>query len=154
MNEKSKKSSETSIDYSLLPELLGYQLRLTQLAVFKDFSESVDDAQITPSLFAVLVVINANKDLKQTELAKAVRLDRSSVVSVIDKLEKRNLVIRKRVEGDRRTNALELTKQGRALLSQLTRRVKVHEQRLTENLTEREQATLIKLLGKILPDAR
>jgi len=149
-----KRSQDEPIDYSLLPDLLGYHLRLTQLAVFKDFSETMEDPQITPSLYAVLVVIGANPGLKQTELAKAVRLDRSSVVSVIDKLEKRKLVRRQRVEGDRRTNALALTEAGRQLLDQLTTRVQAHEARLVENLSEREQATLIRLLGRILPESR
>lgn len=149
-----KRAQDETIDYSLLPELLGYHLRLTQLAVFKDFSAAVEDPQITPSLYAVLVVIGANPGLKQTELASAVRLDRSSVVSVVDKLEKRKLVLRQRVEGDRRTNALALTRAGQALLNELTRRVQAHEGRLAENLSERERATLIRLLGKILPESR
>lgn len=149
-----KRSQDDTINYSLLPDLLGYHLRLTQLAVFKDFSEAMEDPQITPSLYAVLVVIGANPGLKQTELARAVRLDRSSVVSVIDKLEKRKLVRRQRVEGDRRTNALALTGAGQKLLDQLITRVQAHEARLAENLSERELATLIKLLGKILPESR
>ncbi len=82
------------------------------------------------------------------------RLDRSSVVSVIDKLEKQKLVVRQRVEGDRRTNALALTDAGRELLSELTPLVEAHEARLSGNLSEREHATLIRLLGKILPNSR
>lgn len=154
MPQNKKRKTAKHIDYSLLPELFGYHLRLTQVAVFRDFSEAVEDPQITPSLYAALVIIDANPGLKQTELAKAVRLDRSSVVSVIDKLEKRKLVVRQRVEGDRRTNALALTDAGRTLLEQLTRRVKDHEARLVENLSERERISLIKLLGKILPESR
>ena len=154
MPPRKVRSRQETLDYSLLPGLLGYHLRLTQLAVFKDFSEAVEDPQITPSLYAVLVVIGANTGLKQTELADAVRLDRSSVVSVIDKLEKRKLVVRQRVEGDRRTNALALTGAGQALLDELTSRVETHEARLAENLSERERATLIRLLGKILPASR
>lgn len=154
MPKSKKKADLKKINYSLLPELVGYHLRLTQLAVFRDFAESVGEAQITPSLYAVLVIIDANPGLKQTELAKAVRLDRSSVVSVIDKLEKQKLVVRQRVEGDRRTNALALTDAGRELLSELTPLVDAHEARLSGNLSEREHTTLIRLLGKILPDAR
>lgn len=154
MTQRKKSAATKDIDYSLLPELVGYHLRLTQLAVFRDFAESVEDAQITPSLYAVLVIVGANPGLKQTELAQAVRLDRSSVVSVIDKLEKRKLVERQRVAGDRRTNALALTAAGRTLLDNLSVRVQAHEARLAGNLSERERATLIKLLGKILPESR
>jgi DNA-binding MarR family transcriptional regulator len=149
-----KPNSNDKIDYASLPAFLGYQLRLTQLAVFKDFSESVNDSNITPSLFGVLVVINANPGLKQTELAQAVRLDRSTVVSTLDKLERRQLVERQRVEGDRRTNALLLTDAGRALLQKITPQVEAHEKRLAAGLTERERNTLIELLTKVLPKSR
>lgn len=143
-----------AIDYGTLPDLLGYQLRLTQLAVFKDFSESVGDSKITPSLFGVMSVIEANPGLKQAELAKAVRLDRSTVVSTIDTLERRGLVQRRRVEGDRRTNALVLTDAGRGLLEQLEPQIAAHEQRLSAQLTQEQRHTLIELLTKIFPQSR
>ncbi|MEH6825074.1 MAG: MarR family transcriptional regulator [Motiliproteus sp.] len=149
-----KPTPTKAIDYGTLPDLLGYQLRLTQLAVFKDFSESVGDTKITPSLFGVLAVINANPGLKQTELAKAVRLDRSTVVSTIDTLERRGLVQRRRVEGDRRTNALVLTDAGRRLLEQLEPQIAAHEQRLSAQLTQAQRHTLIELLTKIFPQSR
>lgn len=149
-----KQTPAKEIDYGTLPELLGYQLRLTQLAVFKDFSQSIGDTDITPSLYGVLVIIDANPGLKQAELAKAVRLDRSTVVSSIDKLERRKLVQRQRVKGDRRTNALVLTDAGRALLGQLIPRVEEHEQRLVANLTAPQRQTLIDLLSQIFPLSR
>ncbi|GGK66981.1 MarR family winged helix-turn-helix transcriptional regulator [Amphritea balenae] len=149
-----KRTTGNTIIHGHLPQLLGYQLRLTQLAVFKDFSDSVSDADITPSLFAVLVVIDANPGLKQTELAKAVHLDRSTVVSAIDKLERRNLVQRKRVAGDRRTNALQLTNAGSTLLAQLTLEVSEHERQIAAQLTQTERETLIQLLSKVSPESR
>ena len=149
-----KKTSNKEIDYGTLPQLLGYQLRLTQVAVFRDFAESVGDSQITPSLFGALMIIDANPGLKQAELARAVRLDRSTVVSAIDKLEKKNLVIRKRVEGDRRTNSLVLTAEGKSLLAQLIPQIETHENRLASQLTDQERAVLINLLGKIFPENR
>lgn len=149
-----RQTTTKTIDYGTLPQLLGYQLRLTQLAVFKDFADSINDASITPSLFGVLVVIDANPGLKQAELAKAVRLDRSTVVSTIDKLERRQLVQRKRVEDDRRTNALVLTDAGRDLLQQLLPKVEAHEKHLTEQLTPQELDSLIGLLAKVCPQSR
>ncbi len=146
-----KKTDSQQIDLGLLPTLLGYRLRLAQLAVFADFVVSTGSAQMTPSLFGALVVIEANPGLKQTDLARAVRLDRSTVVSVLDTLEKRQLVIRKRGLTDRRSNALELTATGKQLLAELLPRIEDHEQRLVQNLSASEQTTLAQLLGKIFP---
>ena len=142
------------IDFGSLPELIGYQLRLTQIAIFRDFAMSLGELDITPGLFGVLVIIDANPGLKQTELAKATHLDRSTVVSVIDNLERRALVERRAAASDRRSNSLHLTADGKTLLKRLKRLVAEHEQRIKENLSETEQATLVRLMRKILPEHR
>jgi DNA-binding MarR family transcriptional regulator len=149
-----KKSADNSIALGLLPELIGYQLRLAQIAIFRDFSEGLSDLDVTPGLFGVLVIIEANPDLKQSELARATHLDRSTVVSVIDNLERRQLVERRAALNDRRSNALRLTAEGTALLRKLKRRVADHEKRLVGNLDENERQTLVSLLQKIFPEQR
>lgn len=138
----------------VLPNLIGYQVRLAQIAIFRDFSCALGDLDITPGLFGVLVIVEANPGLKQAELARATHLDRSTVVSVVDKLEKRGLVKRHHDTADRRSNSLQLTEQGATLLAHLKPQVTDHEQRLISNLTPTEQIELTRLLGNILPDMR
>jgi len=133
----------------LLPSLLGYRLRLAQRAVFDDFQASIGQADISPGLFGVLVIIGSNPGLKQTELAHAAMLDRSSVVPVLDKLEARGLVARRPPPDDRRVKGLWLTADGSALLRRLKRRVLAHEQRLTEALTDAERSQLFDLLERL-----
>lgn len=149
-----KKSPEAGTSLGTLPNLVGYQLRLAQIAIFRDFSETLGEFDVTPGLFGVLVIIEANPDLKQSELAKATHLDRSTVVSVIDGLERRELVERRAALNDRRSNALRLTANGVALLKKLKRLVAEHEKRLVKNLGEDEKATLVNLLQKIFPEHR
>ena len=115
------------IDRGMLTGLIGFHLRLAQIAVFRDFAATTGELDITPGLFAVLVLIESNPGLKQTELARAVGLDRSSIVAVIDNLERRRLVLRRAVATDRRSNALRLTPAGTALLRKLKRLVTAHE---------------------------
>ncbi|BAL25210.1 MarR family winged helix-turn-helix transcriptional regulator [Azoarcus sp. KH32C] len=149
-----KASDRNGIDFGMLPGLAGYQLRLAQIAIFRDFSESLGEFDVTPGLFGILVIIEANTGLKQTELARAAHLDRSTVVSVIDNLERRGLVERRAAENDRRSNSLVLTAEGSALLKKLKRRVVDHEKRLVEHLSEDERTTLVALLQKIFPEHR
>jgi DNA-binding MarR family transcriptional regulator len=144
--------AEDSAQLGLLPGLIGYQLRLAQRAIFADFADTVGAEGITPGLFGILVIIEANPGLRQQRLAEAAHLDRSSLVPVIDKLEARGLVER-RAE-DRRSNGVYLTGQGGHLLRTLKRRVRLHEQRVVENLSAREQRELVRLLGLILPQRR
>lgn len=152
--KKKLRDPAAEIAFGALPDLIGYQLRMAQIAIFRDFAQSLGSHDITPGLFGALVIIDANPGMKQTELARATQLDRSTVVSLIDSLERRALVERHSVATDRRSNALQLTAAGRTLLKKLQRLVDEHEQRLTGNLSEKEQATLVRLLQKIFPESR
>jgi len=151
---RKKTLDEKGLDFGILPSLAGYQLRLAQIAIFRDFAQSLGEFDVTPGLFGVLVIIDANSGLKQSELARAAHLDRSTVVSVIDNLERRGLVERRAADNDRRSNALVLTPDGAALLKKLKRRVNEHEKRLVQHLSEDERQTLVTLLQRIFPEHR
>lgn len=143
-----------AVQLGLLPGLLGYQLRLAQRAIFGDFADTMGELEVSPGLFGMLVIIEANPGLKQTQLAHAAHLDRSSLVPALDKLEARGLVTRRASEEDRRVNGLWLTPEGSALLKKLKQRVARHEQRLTRNLSAAERDQLIALLHRIFPERR
>jgi DNA-binding MarR family transcriptional regulator len=130
----------------MLPGLLGYRLRLAQQRVFRDFAKSV--AELSPGRVGILLLIDANAGVTQSALAQAVGLDRSTMVGLVDKLEERGLIERRRGE-DRRTNELWLTRPGRGLVGRLKRRIAIHERRVAARLTAMERAELLALLEKL-----
>ena len=144
---KGKPKVELKLD--LLPGLIGYQLRLAQLAVFDDFAADLKEFDISPGRFGVLVLISANPGMTQSLLAAATQLDRSTMVAVIDQLEARHLVERRASPTDRRSNALVLTEDGEKLLKQLKRRIKQHEARIANAMTPAESDKLVDLLTRI-----
>lgn len=148
------RSKKPAIDYGLLPGLVGFQLRMAQIALFRDFAQGPGESDVTPGLFGVLVIIEANPDLKQSELARATHLDRSTVVTVIDNLVRRGLVERRAALHDRRSNAIRLTDAGATLLRKLKREVGQHEKRLLDNFSPAERETFIALLKKVFPQHR
>lgn len=139
----------TDVDLGTLPELVGYHLRMAQVTVFKDFDRELAGLDITPAIFGVLEVLQHNKGLTQSRLAAAIGLDRSSLVPLLDKLQKRNLVARESSVEDRRSNHLYLTPEGRQLLAKADKRVRLHEERILAPLTKTETKRLITLLSKI-----
>jgi DNA-binding MarR family transcriptional regulator len=151
---KTAKPAGRRLNLGMLPQLVGYQLRMAQIALFRDFAEGPGALEVTPGLFGVLVIIEANPDLKQSELARATHLDRSTVVTIIDNLERRGLVERRASPNDRRSNAIRLTEAGSTLLRQLKRKVVQHEKRLLENFGDGELETFLKLLQKVFPEQR
>ncbi len=130
----------------VLPGLLGYRLRLAQRAVFRDFASSV--AELSPGRAGMLLLVEANPGVTQSRLADAVGLDRSTMVGVIDALEARDLIERRR-GSDRRTNGLWLTRAGRAFVARLKSRIEVHERRVAAHLTPVERDQLLALLEKL-----
>ena len=130
----------------ILPGLLGYRLRLAQQAVFRDFAASVPE--LSPGRLGVLLLIEANPGVTQGRLARAVALERSTMVGVLDTLEARGLIERRRGT-DRRTNGLWLTRAGRTLLARLKRRIQVHEDRVAARLSAAERRDLLTLLEKL-----
>jgi DNA-binding MarR family transcriptional regulator len=130
----------------LLPGLLGYRLRRAQQAVFRDFAATIPE--LSPGRVGILLLVEANPGITQGRLAQAVSLDRSTMVGVVDVLEGKGLIERRRGQ-DRRTNGLWLTAAGRTLVSRLKRRIQVHERRVAARLSPAERAQLIALLEKL-----
>jgi DNA-binding MarR family transcriptional regulator len=134
------------LDAGALPELLGYRLRLAQQVVFRDFAASVQG--LSPGRVGLLIYVDANPGVTQSRLAEAARRDRSTMVGVLDQLESRGLLERRRGT-DRRTNGLWLTRAGRSLLARALRGIARHEQRIASRLSAAERRQLLDLLGKI-----
>jgi DNA-binding MarR family transcriptional regulator len=138
--------SDDPLQPGALAGLLGYRLRLAQQAVFRDYASSV--GEVSPGRVGILLLVDANPGVTQSRLARAVHLDRSTMVGVIDMLEGRGFLERRRGE-DRRTNGLWLTRAGRALIVRLKQRIEAHERRVAARLSVAERAQLIALLEKL-----
>jgi DNA-binding MarR family transcriptional regulator len=75
---------------------------------------------ISPSQFNVLNLLSDQTDgLSQIELGRQLITHRSNVTGLVDRLEKRGLVARNNVVGDRRAYRVVLTSSGRKLLQQI-----------------------------------
>lgn len=132
-----------------MTELVGYRLRLAQAAVFDHFLRRVGEHGVTPGRFGVLILIEANPGLSQSALAAALGIERSTMVTVIDRLESRGWVERNSSKTDRRSYALALTTAGADLLARATPLVRRHERQINAELSEEEKATLIELLERV-----
>ncbi len=146
---KASGATGTAARRGVLPNLLGYQLRRAQIAVFQNFARAMTDFDITPGRFGVLEVIAANAGLSQSELGAILGIDRSTVVAVIDRLEADGLVRRMKAPNDRRSHALQLSEKGAVTLAILEQRVAAHERDIAAGLSAAERKTLLKLLSRI-----
>jgi len=141
-----KQKLRAGLKAGALQGLLGYRLRLAQQAVFRDFAHSVHG--LSPGRVGLLILIEANPGVTQSRLAEAAERDRSTMVGVLDQLEARGLIERRR-GADRRTNGLWLTRAGRGLLARTLRGIEQHERRIATRLSGAERRQLLNLLGRI-----
>lgn len=144
-------SSRPTIHFGRLEQLLGYALRRAQVRVFQDFEAEMNELGLTPGQLGALFLIEANRGLSQSELGAALGIDRSSVVPLIDRLQKRGWVRRAARASDRRAHALELAPAGTALLTRLLPRLEAHEARIAAAMQPGERKRLFELLAKVAP---
>lgn len=143
--------TDSVLDLGILPELIGYHLRRAQVHLFADFARTMAEAQMTPGQFGVVSLIGANPGLTQSALARAVGIERSTMVAVIDTLQERGMVERKPSPVDRRSYALVLTGNGENLMERLLPMVRAHERNVARNLSVAEKERLIELLMRLIP---
>ena len=140
---------EPKLDLGDLPELLGFHLRLAHVAMHRDFTAAMAELDLTQKQCATLRLIGANSGVSQVDLAATLGTDRATMMAVIDRLEERGLVVRRRSTSDRRRQELRLTDKGEKTLSQARRVIAQHEKRFTGRFTAAELKGLVLALSRI-----
>lgn len=139
------------IDAGILPQLLGYNLRRAQIALWRDFTSTVGQGEVRPGLFSLLMLVEANPGIAQVDIAHQLDVDKATIVSLVDRLERRQWVRRERSRLDRRRQGIFLTPVGRRGLKTLRRNMLAHEKRFTSRFTPAELRQLISMLRRIHP---
>lgn len=140
------RKNRRDIELDVLTTHLGYALRRAQVWVFQDFIRTLSVIDIRPAQYSVLVVIGANPGLSQAELAGRLAIERARLVHMLDHLQKRGLTERLPSPTDRRTHALQLTKEGQKLLKRAKALAARHEARLTEKMGAGAREQVMELL--------
>jgi DNA-binding MarR family transcriptional regulator len=136
-----------SADLGRLVGHLGYFMRRAQIWIFQDFIRTLAEVDIRPAQYSVLLVIEANHGLSQSTLSQTLGIERARLVRLLDSLEARKFVQRRRSRADRRSHVLSLTVQGRGALARIKTLAGEHEQRLAQKVGIRSHKTLLRLLS-------
>jgi DNA-binding MarR family transcriptional regulator len=148
-DESGDASTPARVDDSGVNTGLGYHLRLAQVAFQDLFDKAMPDEKLSQIQWTVLCLIGDNAGVSQIDLAPVIGVDRAGMMAIVDRLELRDLVVRRRTDDDRRRRALFLTESGQ----EMVRRYHEGHLRLQGELRKRysdaEMDALISLLGKL-----
>ncbi|MFD7711774.1 MarR family winged helix-turn-helix transcriptional regulator [Streptomyces sp. NPDC059785] len=132
----------------LLTLRLGYLVKHAWLQLAAFMGDALEPFGIHPRELGVLSVIAADAaERSQNELASAIGMDRTTMVAVIDDLQDRGLVERRRSARDRRRNVVTLTEVGAACLRDAEQARLAAEQAYLAPLTEDAARTLADTLS-------
>ncbi|MEU2198801.1 MarR family transcriptional regulator [Isoptericola sp. NPDC019482] len=99
-----------------LSSRLGYLLKHAYLRLGEESAEALAPFEIDGRELAVLALVDAHDALSQLEVAGLLGVDRTTMVALVDVLEGKGLVERRRSAQDRRKNIVHLTPSGRTRL--------------------------------------
>ncbi|WBS05795.1 MarR family transcriptional regulator [Pseudoduganella sp. SL102] len=141
------------LDQRLLLSLVGYNLRRAYLTIIPHFDERMGKLQLRAVDFAVLSLLNANPNITQKRLSKAVNVSPPNLAILLDRLETRGLLVRQRNPLDKRSQTLVLTAEGSKLCAKAEKTVTELERKATSMLSDAERAQLVGLLQKVFLEA-
>ena len=133
-----------------LPEELvassAFLLKRLGYAAKEQAMEAYERTGLHPYHHAVLAVLDESSRETQGAIADALGYDRGQLVGLLDDLEERGLVERRRDTGDRRRHLVRLTPAGKRTLARLRTLAQEIEDELLAPLDEAQRAQLHALL--------
>lgn len=141
-----EKPSTTEMDMSVLEKKLGYQIRIADRTMSRDFFQNVG---MTPVQFSVFSLVATNENLSQVAIGEALNMDRASTMAIVHKLELAGLLERRQSPHDRRMHALQLTTKGKKEFTAVNKRVTAHDNRFADRLSAAEMKTFLKCIKKL-----
>ena len=112
-------ASNPLLDMGGLDAALGFRLRMLEQTIMRSFARHMEPLEVSPTLYSILVLIEANPDCRQSDLSQALDMHPPNLVERVGLLVQRGLVVRKRDASDGRAQMLELSDIGRDFMDKL-----------------------------------
>ena len=128
----------------------GYLFRRMQQIAVSIFMEECRAFDLTPVQYGALIAIQTHPGIDATRLSAVIAFDRSTLGSVIERLEMKKLIERKPSDGDKRVKLLYLTRAGAAILRDITPSVEKAQARMLQPLKAADRKMLLRLLTQLV----
>jgi DNA-binding MarR family transcriptional regulator len=132
-----------------LGDILGFHIRLAHGAVYRHFTETFVDLDLTHKQVSVLWLVSDRPGISQIDLGGRLRMDRATTMTIVNRLQSRDYLRRERSTSDGRKQALYLTDAGAAALAKAKSCIAEHEAWLKSRFTPAETEKLVEMLARI-----
>jgi DNA-binding MarR family transcriptional regulator len=136
-------------DIGEIRNIVGFHIRLAHGAVYRHFTETFEDLDLTQKQVSVLWLVDDHPDIAQTDLAQRMRMDRATTMAIINRLQARSYLMRGKSFTDGRKQTLNLTDAGRKALVGAKDAINAHEKWLKSRFTDNEVERFIEMLVRI-----
>jgi len=127
-----------------LKDLPGYALRRASAAVMAKLAERLAAVALRPSEASVLLVIDANPGVTQSEIGRLLDIARANMAPLTARLVARDLIVRESAGG--RSHGLTLSDAGARLTRKARRIVGELENELLERIPAAQRAAFLRTL--------
>jgi len=132
-----------------LEDILGFHIRLAHGAVYRHFTETFADLDLTQKQVSALWLVAERPGISQVELGRRLRMDRATTMTIVNRLQQRAYLRRERSMSDGRKQALFASTGGIAALDEAKRCIAEHEAWLKSRFTAQEAEKLVEMLARI-----
>ncbi len=140
---------DASNDNSRSPsKYICYKLSRVMRKVHRYYESNLSQYGITPSQFYVLSAVWERDGLKFKDLAKSLDMDGSTLTSILDRMERLDLVERRNDPEDRRSLLVFLKEKAKHTISEIAHLAEGLDQEIKERFSDEEFATFERVLEK------
>lgn len=132
-----------------LTDHTGYLLRVAHDHAHRFKPEALPEGA-HPRDYSLMVALLTTGPISQQQLAEKMRVNRSLVVGIVDALERRGWVERRRDRDDRRSYRLHVTPAGEAAVQEMAPQIRAANRAMTAHLSAAERARLNELLREVI----
>ena len=129
---------------------VGFLLNKGAQRVREVYEEILRPMGLTGRHAGILLILEEKGSITQQEIGKCAHIDRTTMVDMVDDLERLGLVERKEHPTDRRSHSIYLTQKCREALPSIEKLCQVAESQFLSCLSAKEQKDLIQILRKLV----
>ncbi len=132
-----------------LEDQVGHLMRRANQRHAAIFFEGLNDQQLTPMQFAVLVKIGDEEEVSQNRLGRLAAMDPATVQGVVRRLKERALIDARPDPNDGRRSLWRLSETGEALVAATVPIAEQITEKTLEPLSKSERSNFLALLRKL-----